>query len=49
MIKKGVIERVPVGATYDWCHPILVVLKKDSTEPRRNTVNLIAQNKFVKS
>ena len=48
MIKKGVIERVPVGETYDWCHPMVVVLKKDSAEPHI-TVDLIAKNKFVKS
>ena len=42
MIKKGVIERVPVGETYDWCHTILVVLKEDSAEPRI-TVDHIAR------
>ena len=47
MMKKGVIERVPVGETYDWCHPMVVVPKKDSQEPRI-TVDLTALNKFVK-
>ena len=47
MMKKGVIERVPVGETYDLCHPMVVVPKKDSQEPRI-TVDLTALNKFAK-
>ena len=35
-MKKGVIEWVPVGETYDWCHPMVMVPKKDSAEPRRS-------------
>ena len=34
MVKKGVIERVPVGETYDWSHPRVVIPKKDSAKPR---------------
>ena len=46
-MKKGVIERVPVGETNDWCHPMVVVPKKDSQEPCIR-VDLTALNKFVK-
>ena len=45
MMKKGVIKRV--GETYDWCHPMVVVPKKDSQE-LRIMVDLTALNKFVK-
>ena len=47
MMKKGVLGRVPVGETYDWCHPMVVVPRKDSQEPHI-TVDRTALNKFVK-
>ena len=47
MVQEDVIEKVPVGESYQWCHPMVVVLKKDSSEPRI-TVDLTGLNKFVK-
>ena len=47
MVLKDVIEKVPVGESYQWCHPMVVVPKKDSSEPRI-TVDLTGLNKFVK-
>ena len=47
MVQEDVIEKVPVGGSYQWCHPMVVVLKKDSSEPRI-TVDLTGSNKFVK-
>ena len=46
MVTKGVIEKVPVGESFTWCHPMVVVLKKSSTEPRI-TVDLTGLNKYV--
>ena len=34
MVQKYVIEKVPVGESYQWCHP-MVVVPKDSSEPRK--------------
>jgi len=47
MQAKDVIESVPVGEPIDWCHPIVVVPKKGSQEPRI-TVDLSGLNKFVR-
>ena len=47
MEAKGVIEKVPTGESYQWCHPMVVVPKKNSTEPRI-TVDLTGLNRFVK-
>ncbi|XP_065196416.1 uncharacterized protein LOC135827906 [Sycon ciliatum] len=47
MVGKGVIEKVPVGEAYTWCHPLVVVPKKNSSEPRI-TVDLTGLNKWVK-
>ena len=47
MVAKGAIEKVPVRESYDWCHPMVVVPKRDSSEPRI-TVDLTGLNKFVK-
>ena len=46
MVAKDVIERVPVGESITWCHPMVVVPKKGSAEPRI-TVDLTGLNKFV--
>ena len=50
IVQKDVIEKVPVGETqsYQWCHPMVVVPKKDSSQPPM-TVDLRGLNKFVKS
>ena len=45
MVTKGVIEKVAVGESFTWCHPMVVVPKK-SSEPRI-TVNLTSLNKYV--
>ena len=34
MVAKGAIEKVPVGESYDWGHTMVVVPKRDSSEPR---------------
>ena len=47
MEAKGVIEKAPTGESYQWCHPMVVVPKKNSTEPRI-TVDLTGLNCFVK-
>ncbi len=47
MIGKNIIEKVPIGEAYTWCHPMVVVPKKDSSEPRI-TVDLTGLNKYVK-
>ncbi|CAL8106515.1 unnamed protein product [Orchesella dallaii] len=47
MISKDIIEPVPVGEAIDWCHPMVVVPKKASSEPRI-TVDLTGLNKFVR-
>ena len=44
---KGIIEKVPVGEAIEWCHPMIVIPKKQSSEPRL-TVDLRQLNKFVK-
>ena len=44
---KGIIEKVPVGEPIVWCHPMIVVPKKGSDEPRL-TVDLRQLNKYVK-
>ena len=46
MVSKGVIEKVPVGESLTWCHPMVVVPKKSSAEPRI-TVDLTGLNKYV--
>ena len=46
MEAKGVIEKVPVGEPFTWCHPMVVVPKKASAEPRI-TVDLTGLNKYV--
>ena len=46
MVTKGVIEKVPVGESFTWCHPMVVVPKKSSAEPRI-TVDLTGLNKYV--
>ncbi|UYV63017.1 K02A2.6-like [Cordylochernes scorpioides] len=47
MLAKGIIEQVPVGEAIDWCHPMVVVPKKGSSEPRV-TVDLTGLNKYVR-
>ncbi|UYV68051.1 HNRNPK [Cordylochernes scorpioides] len=32
MLAKGIIEQVPVGEAIDWCHPMVVVPKKGSSQ-----------------
>ena len=34
MEEKNIIEKVPVGESVTWCHPMVVVPKKNSDEPR---------------
>ena len=46
MESKGVIKKVPVGEPFTWCHPMVVVPKKASAEPRI-TVDLTGLNKYV--
>ena len=46
MVTKGVIEKVPVGESFTWCHPMMVVPKKSSAEPQI-TVDLTGLNKYV--
>lgn len=46
MVEKGVIEKVPVGETYSWCHPMVVVPKKN-LEELRITVDFKGLNKYV--
>ena len=47
MLEKDIIEKVPVGEPYHWCHPMVIVPKKDSSEPRI-TVDLTGLNKYVR-
>lgn len=47
MVSKKIIEAVPVGEAIDWCHPMVVVAKKNSAETRI-TVDLTSLNKFVR-
>ena len=47
MEEQGIIEKVPTGESSTWCHPLVVVPKKGSTEPRI-TVDLSGLNKYVK-
>ena len=47
MLEKNIIEKVPVGEPYHWCHPMVIVPKKDSSEPRI-TVDLTGLNKYVR-
>ena len=47
MENKGAIEKVPIGEPYEWCHPLVIVSKKESNESRI-TVDLTVLNKFVK-
>ena len=47
MQAKGVIEDVPAGSVPEWSHPMVVVPKKTSEEPRI-TVDFTALNKYVK-
>ena len=47
MEEKGVIEDVPANEVPEWSHPMVVVPKKNSDEPRI-TVDFTALNKFVK-
>ena len=47
MEEQGIIEKVPTGESFTWCHPLAVVPKKGSTEPRI-TVDLSGLNKYVK-
>ena len=46
MVNSGVIEAVPIGESYAWCHPMVVVPKKD-TSKLRITVDLTGLNKYV--
>ena len=46
MVTKGVIEKVPVGESFKWCNPMVVVPKKSFEEPRI-TVDLTDLNKYV--
>ena len=48
MVTKGVIEKVPVGDSFTWCHPMVVVVvpKKSYAEPRI-TEDLTGLNKYV--
>ena len=47
MGSKGVLKKVPVGEPFMWCHPMVVVPKKASTEPRI-TVDFTWLNKYAK-
>ena len=47
MEEKNIIEKVPVSESITWCHPMVVLPKKNSDEPRI-TVDLTGLNKFVK-
>ena len=47
MLEKNIIEKVPVGEPYHWCHPMVIVPKEDSSEPRI-TVDLTGLNKYVR-
>ncbi len=47
MQEKGVIEDVPINETPEWTHPMVVVPKKNSSEPRV-TVDFKAINPYVK-
>ena len=47
MVQKYVLDKIPVGESYQWCHPMVVVSKKDRSEPRI-TVDLTGSNKYVK-
>ena len=40
------IEKVPVGESLDWCHPLVIVPKKNYSKLRL-TVDLTGLNKFV--
>ena len=44
MVAKGVIEKVPIGESLTWCHPMAVVPKKSSSE-QHITVDLTGLNK----
>ena len=45
MVTKGVIEKVPVGESFKWCHPMVVVPKKSSTEPRTQWISPASTNR----
>ena len=47
MAKQGIIERVPVGESTPWLHPMVVIPKKNTNEPRI-CVDLRGLNKYVK-
>ena len=47
MEEKGIVEKVPVGEAITWCHPMVVVPKSNSSEPRI-TVDLTGLNKYVR-
>ena len=47
MASQSIIEKVPVGESFTWCHPMVVVPEKNSDEPRV-TVDLTWLNKYVK-
>ena len=47
MTSQGIIEKVPIGESLTWCHPMVIVPKKASDEPRV-TVDLTGLNKYVK-
>ena len=46
MVEDDIIEKVPVGEAFTWCHPVVIVPKKGTHEPRI-TVDLTGVNKYV--
>ena len=46
MLEKDIIKKVPLGESYTWCHPMVIVPKKNSDEPQI-TIDLTGLNKYV--
>lgn len=47
MQEQGIVEDVPMGEAPEWIHPMVVVPKKSSDEPRI-TIDFSALNRYVK-
>ena len=47
MVDKGNVENVRVGEAMTWCHPMVIVPKKNSSEPTI-TVDLTGLKKYVR-
>ena len=47
MVTKGVIEKVLVGESFTWCHPMVVGPRRSPPQKPGITVDLTGLNKYV--